>query len=100
MIGRFLVKIASATIKLYRWLISPLLGNNCRFHPTCSCYALQAFERHGFLKGLYLTIGRVGKCHPWCTRQGHDPVPLNFEFKWFTWADKFGYKRLDKKSKE
>lgn len=61
-------------IKLYQWLISPLLGPKCRFTPTCSNYALQAFQKYGPLKGFWLTLKRIARCHPW-GGHGHDPVP-------------------------
>ncbi|MBZ9779838.1 membrane protein insertion efficiency factor YidD [Psychroflexus sp. CAK8W] len=61
-------------IKLYQWIISPLLGPSCRFQPTCSHYALEAFETHGLIKGLYLSAVRISKCHPW-GKSGFDPVP-------------------------
>ena len=50
------------------------MGNACRFYPTCSSYGLEAIEKHGSLKGSYLTIMRIGRCHPLC-KGGHDPVP-------------------------
>jgi putative membrane protein insertion efficiency factor len=52
-------------IKLYQWGISPFLPHACRFTPTCSQYALLALERHGVLKGVWMTVKRLGKCHPW-----------------------------------
>ncbi len=52
-------------IRLYQLTISPLIGPCCRFYPTCSEYALEALEVHGTLKGLYLTVKRLLKCHPW-----------------------------------
>ena len=61
-------------IKIYQWIISPLLGPKCRFTPTCSQYGIEAFKKYGPLKGLWLTIKRVGKCHPW-GGHGYDPVP-------------------------
>jgi putative membrane protein insertion efficiency factor len=61
-------------IKLYRYLISPWLGQHCRFEPSCSAYALMALERYGAIKGTLLTIRRLSKCHPWHTG-GFDPVP-------------------------
>ena len=61
-------------IRLYQWLISPLLGSNCRFQPTCSQYAYDAIKTHGALKGLKLGAKRIGKCHPW-HEGGYDPVP-------------------------
>ena len=61
-------------INLYRWFVSPLLGPNCRFHPTCSCYAQDALRRHGALRGSWLALRRIGRCHPW-NPGGYDPVP-------------------------
>ncbi|MFD2164373.1 membrane protein insertion efficiency factor YidD [Paradesertivirga mongoliensis] len=61
-------------IKLYQYLLSPLLGASCRFTPTCSQYGMEAIKRHGPFKGLWLTIKRIGRCHPW-GGHGHDPVP-------------------------
>ncbi|KRO94038.1 MAG: hypothetical protein ABS24_05575 [SAR92 bacterium BACL26 MAG-121220-bin70] len=66
-------KLALVGIRFYQRAISPLLGNNCRFHPTCSCYAEEAFDRFGFIKGSYLTILRILKCHPFHPG-GFDPV--------------------------
>lgn len=61
-------------VKGYRLLLSPWLGSACRFTPTCSVYSLQALERHGAAGGSYLTLARIGRCHPWC-QGGPDPVP-------------------------
>ncbi len=61
-------------LKAYRYAISPMLGSNCRFVPSCSAYAVEAIERHGALKGAWLAARRVVRCHPWCDG-GHDPVP-------------------------
>ena len=61
-------------VKGYRLVLSPWLGSSCRFEPTCSAYALQALELHGALGGSYLTLRRLGRCHPWCDG-GCDPVP-------------------------
>jgi hypothetical protein len=55
-------------------LLSSLLGNNCRYTPTCSQYALEAIETHGSMKGLWLALKRVSSCHPWHAG-GYDPVP-------------------------
>lgn len=63
-----------ALIKAYQYLVSPWLGNRCRFHPSCSAYAAEALQRHGLLKGLKLAVFRLARCHPWCDG-GHDPVP-------------------------
>lgn len=67
---RFLIGV----IQAYRYCVSPFLGPHCRFHPTCSCYAVTAVERHGALKGGWLALKRVGRCHPWHPG-GLDPVP-------------------------
>ncbi|HJH10430.1 MAG TPA: membrane protein insertion efficiency factor YidD [Metalysinibacillus jejuensis] len=61
-------------IQLYRKYISPMTPPTCRFHPTCSAYGLEAFEKHGVIKGLYLTTKRILKCHPFHPG-GFDPVP-------------------------
>lgn len=61
-------------VKAYQYLLSPWLPPACRFTPTCSEYALQAFKKHGTLKGLWLSVKRISKCHPW-GGHGHDPVP-------------------------
>jgi len=67
-------------IRLYQYLLSPLLGNNCRFYPSCSCYAQQAINDHGTLRGGYLSLRRVLKCHPFHSG-GFDPVPEPKKFK-------------------
>jgi putative membrane protein insertion efficiency factor len=61
-------------IRLYQYLLSPWVGNQCRFHPTCSEYARQAIELHGSLRGSWLALRRLGRCHPWHPG-GMDPVP-------------------------
>lgn len=61
-------------IKLYQWIISPWLGPKCRYTPTCSQYGIEALKKYGPVKGLWLTIKRVSRCHPW-GGHGHDPVP-------------------------
>lgn len=61
-------------IRFYKYFISPLLGNNCRFYPSCSAYALEALQLHGAMIGSYLTLRRLSKCHPF-HEGGIDPVP-------------------------
>jgi len=61
-------------IRAYQLAISPMLGNRCRFFPSCSEYAMEALEKHGPLRGLWLGLRRVGRCHPWHPG-GYDPVP-------------------------
>ncbi|RPD40449.1 membrane protein insertion efficiency factor YidD [Chitinophaga barathri] len=61
-------------IRFYQWCISPWLGSRCRYTPTCSQYGLEAFKKHGAVKGGWLTIRRILSCHPW-GGHGYDPVP-------------------------
>lgn len=67
-------KLAIAPIQFYRYAISPLMAGHCRFYPSCSCYAQEAIETHGFLRGSWLAVRRLGRCHPW-NPGGYDPVP-------------------------
>lgn len=67
-----------ALIRGYSYAISPLLGPHCRFHPTCSAYAVEAIERHGALRGGLLALRRISRCHPFHPG-GMDPVPPNPE---------------------
>ncbi len=75
-----MVLIVRVLIRAYQWTISPVLSflagptGGCRFHPTCSHYFLEAVETHGVLRGGWLGLRRLGRCHPW-GGQGHDPVP-------------------------
>jgi putative membrane protein insertion efficiency factor len=66
--------ILIALIRGYQWFVSPLLGNHCRFYPSCSQYAREAIERHGVRRGLWLAVRRLLRCHPW-QPGGVDPVP-------------------------
>ena len=66
--------ILSLPVRAYRLVLSPYVGNGCRYQPTCSVYALDALERHGALKGGWLALRRIGRCHPW-GGYGYDPVP-------------------------
>jgi putative membrane protein insertion efficiency factor len=63
-----------ALVRGYRFLLSPWLGRQCRFEPTCSAYAIEALETHGALRGSALSVARLARCHPFCDG-GHDPVP-------------------------
>lgn len=69
-----LSRILMGLIKGYQYLLSPLIGQQCRYYPTCSQYALEAIEKHGAIKGGYYTTHRLLRCHPWCAG-GHDPTP-------------------------
>jgi putative membrane protein insertion efficiency factor len=66
-----------AIIRFYKIFISPLLGNNCRFYPSCSSYSIEALNMHGIVKGIYLSLKRILKCHPF-HEGGVDPVPEKF----------------------
>ncbi len=72
--ARLAVAGLSALVRGYQLGISPLLGPRCRFLPTCSAYALEALRHHGPLKGTWLTVRRISRCHPW-GGSGYDPVP-------------------------
>ncbi len=67
-------RIAMGLIKVYRYCLSPIMARHCRFYPSCSSYAQEALEHHGFLKGSFLTLKRLLRCHPWHPG-GFDPVP-------------------------
>lgn len=67
-------KILIKLIRGYQLFISPMIGPRCRFVPTCSCYGIEALKVHGLLKGSWLTVKRVLKCHP-LNEGGYDPVP-------------------------
>jgi putative membrane protein insertion efficiency factor len=67
-------RILINAVRAYRYAISPLLGNHCRFHPSCSEYALIAISRYGAARGSWLTVRRLLRCHPW-HHGGYDPVP-------------------------
>ena len=66
--------LLTAPIRAYQWTISPLLGINCRFAPSCSAYAIEAIATHGAACGLWLGLKRILRCHPW-GGAGYDPVP-------------------------
>ena len=61
-------------LKAYRAVISPVYGQVCRYHPSCSAYALEAVTVHGSVRGIWLAVRRIGRCHPWAAG-GYDPVP-------------------------
>jgi len=61
-------------IRVYQLVLSPVLGASCRFTPTCSQYGIEAIKKYGPFKGGWLTLRRIGSCHPW-GKHGHDPVP-------------------------
>ena len=74
MLNKLLKQIFILPIKVYQYTISPMLGQKCRYQPTCSSYMIQAIEEWGVFKGIYLGTKRILRCHPW-GGSGHDPVP-------------------------
>lgn len=74
MIKSTVIFLLSLPIRIYRYFISPLLPASCRYYPTCSSYAMEALAVHGPLKGSWLTLRRLARCHPF-GGQGYDPVP-------------------------
>lgn len=70
MLGRFLIGL----IRLYQQFLSPFLGENCRFYPTCSAYAIEALRTHGVIVGMVYAVWRIARCQPLC-QGGYDPVP-------------------------
>ena len=78
-------------VRLWRWGVSPLYGDVCKYWPTCSAYGLRALEHHGALRGAPLTVWRILRCHPW-SRGGYDPVPGTPE------AEAWERERLDQTS--
>jgi putative membrane protein insertion efficiency factor len=69
-----LAYIVSLPVRFYRAVFSPWVGFNCRYHPTCSAYAMEALEKHGAIKGTWLAARRIARCHPW-GGSGVDDVP-------------------------
>ena len=70
----FLGLILRLLIRVYQLFISPILGSHCRYAPSCSQYAIEAIETHGPMRGCWLALKRIGRCHPWGS-SGYDPVP-------------------------
>ena len=73
-VSRLLARPLIGIVRFYRTVLSPWLGMNCRYQPTCSSYAIEALQRHGAAKGGWLALRRIGRCHPW-GGSGYDPVP-------------------------
>ncbi len=75
-IKTIIISILIFLIKIYQWVISPLLKTNCRYLPTCSEYSIESLKKHGIIKGIYLSLKRILNCHPFGD-EGFDPVPKN-----------------------
>ncbi|MDG1886383.1 MAG: membrane protein insertion efficiency factor YidD [Alphaproteobacteria bacterium] len=79
LLGELLAWVLKLPIFFYRYTFSSFVGSNCRYYPTCSAYSLEAIGSHGPLKGIFLSLKRLARCHPWSNRSGVDPVPLNHQ---------------------
>ncbi len=73
-----LARVLSLAVHAYRYTLSPIIGPVCRYEPTCSAYALDALREHGALRGSWLAVRRIARCHPW-GGSGYDPVPPHSE---------------------
>lgn len=78
-ISMLFTNFAILLLKIYRYIISPMLPASCRFYPTCSSYSIEAYRIHGPIKGSFLTLHRILRCNPW-GNGGFDPVPAEFRF--------------------
>tara|TARA_B100000676_G_C17859431_1_gene722537 strand:+ start:323 stop:565 length:243 start_codon:yes stop_codon:yes gene_type:complete len=80
MLNKIITNHIIMIIKFYQFFISPILGQNCRYLPTCSEYSIQSIKKFGIFKGIFLSLRRISKCHPW-GNHGYDPVPNKAEEK-------------------
>ncbi len=80
MINKILIQSLIVCIKMYQLLISPIIGHNCRYLPTCSEYTAGCLKEFGIIKGTFLSLKRISRCHPW-GNHGYDPIPSKLEEK-------------------
>ena len=80
MVNKLITQPLIIVIRFYQYFFSPLLGQNCRYLPTCSEYSIQSFRQFGIIRGFILSFKRISKCHPW-GNHGYDPVPKKIEKK-------------------
>ena len=80
MINRIVIFPVIAFVRFYQLFVSPIIGQNCRYLPTCSEYTVECLKHFGLIKGTFLSIKRIFKCHPW-GNHGYDPIPDNVEEK-------------------
>ena len=80
MINKILTYPLILFLKIYQLFISPIIGQNCRYLPTCSEYTIECLKQFGIIKGTFLSFKRISKCHPW-GNHGYDPVPNKLEEK-------------------
>ena len=80
MIDKIIIFPIIVFIKFYQLFLSPIIGQNCRYLPTCSEYTIGCLQQFGLIKGIFLSIKRISKCHPW-GNNGYDPIPDNLKKK-------------------
>ena len=80
MINKIFAYLLIIIVKIYQLFISPIIGQNCRYLPTCSEYTIECLEKFGIIKGTFLSLKRISKCHPW-GNHGYDPVPNKLKEK-------------------
>ena len=80
MTNRIVIYLLISCIKIYQFFISPILGQNCRYLPTCSEYTIECLKKFGIIKGIFLSVKRISKCHP-LGSHGYDPIPNKVEDK-------------------
>ena len=80
MTNRIITYILISCIKFYQLFVSPIIGHNCRYLPTCSEYTINCLQQFGLIKGIFFSLKRISKCHPW-GGEGYDPIPKKIEEK-------------------